>query len=182
VRADFVNEVARVLSIKRNDLIEKDLILHQILSDLSKDEFFAANFLFKGGTCLIKCYFGYLRFSEDIDFTWKDQSAFSGRSQKKIRVHLSKVIDKTGSVFESIAKKRGLDFKCDKSNTDYVELGGSGKTCTLKIWYDSEILKRRTFLKVQINFVETIAQDVMREGIVLFGEDRYYQLLSRAIS
>lgn len=69
MRADFVNEVARILDIKRKDLIEKGLILHQILTDLSKDEFFAPNFLFKGGTCLIKSYFGYLRFSEDIDFT-----------------------------------------------------------------------------------------------------------------
>jgi predicted nucleotidyltransferase component of viral defense system len=54
MRADFVNEVARILDIKRRDLIEKDLILHQILADLSQDKFFAPNFLFKGGTCLIK--------------------------------------------------------------------------------------------------------------------------------
>ena len=86
MRADFVNEVARVLKIGRRDLIEKDLILHQILTDLSQDNFFSDNFLFKGGTCLIKCYFGYVRFSEDIDFTWKDQSAFNEMSRKKIRV------------------------------------------------------------------------------------------------
>ena len=156
MRADFVNEVARVLDIKRRDLIEKDLILHQMLTDLSQDKFFAQNFLFKGGTCLIKCYFGYLRFSEDIDFTWKDQSPFKGMSGKKIRSQLSKVIDNTGSAFESIAKKRGLDFKAEKRNPDYMEFGGGNKTCTLKIWYDSEILKRRSFLKVQINFVESM--------------------------
>jgi predicted nucleotidyltransferase component of viral defense system len=154
VRADFVNELARVLNIKRRDLIEKDLILHQMLTDLSHDKFFADNFLFKGGTCLIKCYFGYVRFSEDIDFTWKDQSEFGKMSGKKIRSHLSKVIDKTGDVFETIAEKRRFDFKCVKNNTDYVELGGGDKTCTLKIWYDSEILGRRSFVKVQINFVE----------------------------
>jgi len=108
VRADFVNEVAGVLNIKRKDLIEKDLILHQILTDLSKDDFFAPNFLFKGGTCLIKCYFGYLRFSEDIDFTWRDQSVFKGMSGKRIRSHLSKVIGKTAGVFEDIANERGL--------------------------------------------------------------------------
>jgi len=51
VRADFVNEVAKILDIKRRDLIEKDRILHQILFDLSGDRFFAANVLFKGGTC-----------------------------------------------------------------------------------------------------------------------------------
>jgi predicted nucleotidyltransferase component of viral defense system len=154
MRGEFVNELASVLKIDRRDLVEKDVILHQMLTDLSQDGFFSKNFVFKGGTCLIKCYFGYLRFSEDIDFTWKDQSVFGGRSHKKIRQYPSGVINKTGSVFEQIAKKRGLDFKCVKSNLDYVELGGSDKTCTFKIWYDSEILKRRTFVKVQINFVE----------------------------
>ena len=69
MRADFVNEVSRILDIKRKDMIEKDLTLHQILFDLSGDRFFAESVLFKGGTCLIKSYFGYLRFSEDIDFT-----------------------------------------------------------------------------------------------------------------
>lgn len=176
MRADFVNEVARVLDIKRRDLIEKDLILHQILTDLSQDSFFAPNFLFKGGTCLIKCYFGYLRFSEDIDFTWKDQAVFDKLSGKKIRSQLSKVIDRIGDVFERIARKRGLDFKCAKGNTDYVELGGSDKTCTFKIWYGSEILKRRTFVKVQINFVEQMYFDAKKRELIGLLTDKHEEL------
>jgi len=154
MRADFVNEVARILDIQRRDLIEKDVILHQMLLDLSNGKFFSENFAFKGGTCLIKCYYGYKRFSEDIDFTWKKQSTFKGKSQKWIRDYLSDVIDKTGAVFERIAAKRGLEFRCKKSDRNFVELGGSNKFCTFKIWYDSKILGRRSFVKVQINFVE----------------------------
>jgi len=176
MRADFVDEVARVLRIKRRDLVEKDLILHQMLTDLSQDNFFAPNFLFKGGTCLIKCYFGYLRFSEDIDFTWKQQSLFNKLSGKKIRSQLSKVIDKTGDVFEQIAKKRGLDFKCVKSNKDYVELGGGNKTCTFKIWYDSETLKRRAFFKVQINFVEHMHFDAKKRELSGLLTDKHKEL------
>jgi predicted nucleotidyltransferase component of viral defense system len=176
MRADFVNEAARLLNIGRRDLVEKDFILHQILADLSEDGFFAPNFLFKGGTCLIKCYFGYLRFSEDIDFTWRDQGAFSKMSGKKIRSQLSKTIDRTGEVFEAIAKKRGLDFKCVKSNRDYVELGGNDKTCAFKIWYESETLKRRTFLKVQINFVETICFAPKRGELSGLLADRHEEL------
>lgn len=154
MRRSFVNEVSRIQQIKRTDLIEKDLILHKMLLDLSKNEFFSRNFVFKGGTCLIKCYLGYFRFSEDIDFTWKDQKVFKGKSQKEIRSYLSKVIDKIGNIFEEIIAKRGLDFKCEKHNRVYVELGGGNKTCTFKIWYHSEVLDRRSFVKVQINFVE----------------------------
>lgn len=154
MRGDFVNEVGRIQRIKRTDLIEKDLILHQMLVDLSKNKFFAKNFIFKGGTCLIKCYLGYFRFSEDIDFTWRHQKTFEGKSQKEIRSHLSGVIDEVGAIFEELATKRNLDFVCEKHNRDYVELGGGNKTCTFKIWYQSEILNRRSFVKVQINFVE----------------------------
>ncbi|MGI0045718.1 MAG: nucleotidyl transferase AbiEii/AbiGii toxin family protein [Nitrosotalea sp.] len=153
---DFVNRISSELKLQRKDMIEKDLLLHQILTDLSNNKFFSKNFLFKGGTCLIKNYLGYFRFSEDIDFTWKDQAQFSEKSGKEISKDLSKTIDETGSVFEAIAAKRGLDFKCIKSDINYVELGGSNKMCTLKIWYDSEVLKRKTFIKVQINFVESL--------------------------
>ncbi len=156
MRSDFVDRISTTIGIQRKDMIEKDLLLHQILIDLSNDKFFSKNFLFKGGTCLIKNYLGYFRFSEDIDFTWKDQAQFSGKSGKEISRNLSKIIDETGGIFETIAKKRGLDFKCIKSNTSYVELGGSNRMCTLKIWYDSEVLKRKTFIKVQINFVENL--------------------------
>jgi len=156
VRKDFVNEVARTQSIKRADLIEKDLILHQLLFDLSKDKFFHDNFAFKGGTCLAKCYLDYFRFSEDIDFTWKDQSVFERKSQKEIRRYLSTVIDNLGKTFEEISKTRGLEFKCNKDDRKYVELTGGDKICTFKIWYRSEVLDHESFLKVQINFVEKL--------------------------
>jgi predicted nucleotidyltransferase component of viral defense system len=154
VRIDFVNDVALKLGIERKDLIEKDVILHQILSDLSNDTFFSTNFVFKGGTCLIKCYYGYIRFSEDIDFTWNNQRVYRGKSQKQIREYLSSIIDKIGKTFESIANKRELEFKVDKSDRKFVELGSSNKFCTFKLWYSSDVLGKKSFLKVQINFVE----------------------------
>ncbi|HVX03143.1 MAG TPA: nucleotidyl transferase AbiEii/AbiGii toxin family protein [Nitrososphaera sp.] len=137
-------------------MVEKDILLHQVLTDLSNDKFFAKNMLFKGGTCLIKHYLGYFRFSEDMDFTWKDQSRFEGKTAGKIRSDLSSIIDGVGRTFEGIASKRGLDFRCAKGNKNYVELGGSNKTCTFKVWYYSEVLRKKTFFKVQINFVEEI--------------------------
>lgn len=159
MRGDFAEEVGRVLGIERRDLIEKDLLLHQILLDLSKNEFFRRNFLFKGGTCLIKHYLGYYRFSEDIDFTWKNQKSFEGKSGKAARKLLSGLVDKTGEIFEKIANSRDLDFKCAKDDRRYVELVGSSRTLTFKIWYDSDILRRKTFTKVQVNFVDNLYFD-----------------------
>ncbi len=178
---EFVNQLASVLKIDRRDLVEKDVILHQMLTDLSQDSFFSKNFVFKGGTCLIKCYFGYLRFSEDIDFTWNDQSVFRGKSQGKIRSYLSGVIDKTGAIFEQIAKKRGLDFKCVKSNANYVELGGSDKTCTFKVWYDAAMLRRRKLSESPDQFCRT---DVLRseERAARRAADRHARRTRLALS
>lgn len=171
MRKAIVDEVSNVLKIKRKDMIEKDIILHEMLTDLSKDSFFSKNFIFKGGTCLVKSYLGYFRFSEDIDFTWKNQKVFRGKSQKQIRSYLSGIIDKTGNVFEKISKKRNLDFKCTKNNRDYVELGGSNKFCTFKIWYDSEILRSKSSVKVQINFVEEILFSLKNKRLKSLASD-----------
>jgi predicted nucleotidyltransferase component of viral defense system len=156
MRKDFANEVAKAQNIKRVELVEKDLILHQLLLDFSKNKFISENFVFKGGTCLIKYYLGYYRFSEDIDFTWKDQKFFEGMSQKKVRRNLSKIINETGKIIEEISVKRNLEFKCEKHNKKFVELGGGNKFCTFKIWYRSEVLNSESFMKVQINFIEKL--------------------------
>lgn len=153
---EYVPRLSAKFKIDRADLLEKDVLLHQILTELSHDSFFANNFAFKGGTCLIKHYLGYLRFSEDIDFTWMDQSRFESRTNKSVSRDLSDLIDQVGKIFENIVTRRGLDFMCKKDNIRYVELGGSGRTCTFKVWYHSGIMKRQSFIKVQINFVEEL--------------------------
>ncbi|GAH94967.1 unnamed protein product, partial [marine sediment metagenome] len=81
------------------------------------------NFLFKGGSCLITCYLGYYRFSEDIDFTWKNQQVFNGMSQNKINRFLSPIIDKIGKIVEVICENNNIDFRCDKSDENYTIFG-----------------------------------------------------------
>jgi len=150
---DFVNEISKIVNAKE-DLIEKDVLLHQILLDLSKTNF-VKEFVFKGGTCLIKCYLGYYRFSGDLDFTFIDQNVFDNVSQKKIRGILSKKINEVGEIFEGISKQRKLEFKCNKKDKKYVELGGGNKFVTFKLWYTS-VTGENSFVKIQINFVEEI--------------------------
>ncbi len=53
----------------RPDVIEKDYILGWLLSGIYNDPILSATWLFKGGTCLKKCWFDTYRFSEDLDFT-----------------------------------------------------------------------------------------------------------------
>ena len=66
LRQNIVNQYAHGNNV---DLIvaEKDVILTYVLKVLERVD--DVNLIFKGGTCLRKCYFGRLtRFSEDLDF------------------------------------------------------------------------------------------------------------------
>lgn len=49
--------------------IEKDYILSLMIWAISQNQHLKNNWVFKGGTCLKKCYFGNYRFSEDLDYT-----------------------------------------------------------------------------------------------------------------
>ena len=75
----LIDYISSELKISNKALLEKDIILHNILCILEEDDFFRKNFVFKGGTCLTKCYLGYYRFSEDLDFTWTDQKLFEAK-------------------------------------------------------------------------------------------------------
>lgn len=53
----------------RDDIIEKDYALGWILAGIATDPDLSPTWVFKGGTCLRKCYYETYRLSEDLDFT-----------------------------------------------------------------------------------------------------------------
>jgi len=53
----------------RADIIEKDYVLGWLLAGIANNNELGPYWIFKGGTCLKKCYFETYRFSEDLDFT-----------------------------------------------------------------------------------------------------------------
>jgi predicted nucleotidyltransferase component of viral defense system len=54
--------------------IGRDYFLGWVLAGISAHQEFSESWIFKGGTCLKKCYFETYRFSEDLDFTLRDES------------------------------------------------------------------------------------------------------------
>jgi len=50
-------------------VIEKDYVLGWLLAGVAAHPELASTWIFKGGTCLRKCYYETFRFSEDLDFT-----------------------------------------------------------------------------------------------------------------
>jgi len=147
--SEFIAFVAEKSGINKPDLIEKDLIIHIILGEISSSHF-ADDYLFKGGSCLVKCYFGYYRFSVDLDFTWKNQKTWELLGKRLLRRRLLEEIDRLGSLLEKISEKMGLEFKNDPKDKRYFEFGGGSRMVTFKLWKNSELIK------IQVNFVEEI--------------------------
>jgi len=53
----------------RHDVVEKDYVIGWLLWGIGSEPELSASWVFKGGTCLKKCYIETYRFSEDLDFT-----------------------------------------------------------------------------------------------------------------
>lgn len=64
-------EFSREFSL-RPDVVEKDYALGWLLYGIGQHPALKKSWIFKGGTCLKKCYFETYRFSEDLDFTLLD--------------------------------------------------------------------------------------------------------------
>lgn len=56
----------------RDDVVEKDYVLGWVLWGVGTEPVLSERWIFKGGTCLKKCYIETYRFSEDLDFSVLD--------------------------------------------------------------------------------------------------------------
>ena len=97
--------------------VEKDYVLSWVLYGLSKNTQLA-DWIFKGGTCLKKCFFDTYRFSEDLDFTVPQQALYEQSGiETALREIAVTVYEETGirialeEVKESVNKKQAKTFE-----------------------------------------------------------------------
>jgi len=65
-------EAASSFSLLPN-IVEKDYVLGSMLAGINAHDELDESWVFKGGTCLKKCYFETYRFSEDLHFTLQNE-------------------------------------------------------------------------------------------------------------
>ncbi len=76
IRKEDILERARSWGL-RVDVVEKDYVLGWLLAALARNSELKSHWVFKGGTCLKKCYFETYRFSEDLDFSLRPGAAYT---------------------------------------------------------------------------------------------------------
>ncbi len=173
--SEFIQFIIEKTRLNKPLLIEKDVLLHSLLYRLSRNEEFKKEYLFKGGTCLIKCYFGYYRFSVDLDFTYLRQERWTGLSKSERRRELVSEAERLAQLIEGASKDLGLEFAADITNKRFIEFGSGSRLVTYKLYRQNELFK------IQVNLVETILFKLRKcevktliKGINVTDEERTY--------
>ncbi|MCD6443734.1 nucleotidyl transferase AbiEii/AbiGii toxin family protein [Candidatus Bathyarchaeota archaeon] len=174
--SEFVSFVSRKSGVRNVSLIESDVILHRVLSEIRSSEL-GEHYLFKGGSCMVKCFFGYYRFSLDLDFTWREQNVWKGLGKRGLRRELLSRIRSFGSLLEKVSKQVNLNFEAKLGDRNFIEFGGGGRMVTFKLWKGIELMK------IQVNFVENIlfkpkrviAKTLLNDVGVSANEEAYFK-------
>ncbi len=107
------------------NVVEKDYVLGWILGGIANHPQLADSWVFKGGTCLKKCYFETYRFSEDLDFTLRDEKHINQDFLKKTM----------GEVVDWVADNSGLAMPVEQLSFDIYENLRGKLSCQGKVGY-----------------------------------------------
>lgn len=130
--------------------IEKDYVISWVLWGIARNEFLNNTFVFKGGTCLKKMYFDDYRYSEDMDFTLRDDSV----SDKEI-------LENFRCVFEQVYEESRIKVEIIKDSVDNHEASGS-----LKFKMSYVATHGSDEIKVDVTREETIEFNVQHQVVI----------------
>lgn len=119
-------------------VVEKDYMLGWLLAAVNANEAFSNSWVFKGGTCLKKCYFETYRFSEDLDFTLQDET------------HLEEdfLAQQFGTISEWVYEACGIEIPVERLVFDIYENPRGYKSCEARVYYRSYFVRsQKTFPK-----------------------------------
>jgi predicted nucleotidyltransferase component of viral defense system len=88
----------------RPGIVEKDYVLGWLLAALGAHAVAGTRWVFKGGTCIKKCYLETYRFSEDFDFSLVQDASYTEEELREI----------LQSVARTAFEMSGIDFPLDR--------------------------------------------------------------------
>ena len=106
-------------------VVEKDYVLGWLLAGIDKHPDLAEAWVFKGGTCLKKCYFETYRFSEDLDFTLRDEAQLEDGFLRRAMTE----------VIAWVADESGLALPADQLGFDIYDNPRGRRSCQGKVGY-----------------------------------------------
>jgi len=132
------------------NIVEKDFVLGWLLRGISQHDALRDAWIFKGGTCLKKCYFETYRFSEDLDFTLLHAEHVDDAFLRATFADISR----------AIYDEAGLEFSPDRMRFDIYDNPRGGRSCQGRLYYRSEFQSGNNFPAVKLDLTadELIAE------------------------
>jgi predicted nucleotidyltransferase component of viral defense system len=138
------------------EIVEKDYVLGWVLGAIFNHPALQTDWLFKGGTCLKKCYFETYRFSEDLDFTLKNSDQLKGEF--------------LGATFVEIAdwvyEQSGIEFPRDTITFEIYENPRGKSSVQGRIGYRGPLQRRGSIPRIRLDLTDDeriVLEPVWRE-------------------
>jgi len=137
-------------------IIEKDYAIGWVLAGIFAHANLHDTWVFKGGTCLKKCFFETYRFSEDLDFTLRDAT----------QLDADFLIQAFREVAAWIQDTSGLDILSDRLRFD-VHQEGDRVSCEGRVYYRSHYqpLDSSPRIKLDLTAMERLVLPPVKQEI-----------------
>ncbi|WP_316169025.1 MULTISPECIES: nucleotidyl transferase AbiEii/AbiGii toxin family protein [unclassified Bradyrhizobium] len=122
-------------------VIEKDYVLGWMLAGIYAHEELADKWIFKGGTCLKKCFFETYRFSEDLDFTLRDEAQLDEALLKRV----------FAEVGAWVYEETGIEVPADQQEFDIYRNPRGNLSCQGKISYKGPVSPTRPLPRIKLD-------------------------------
>lgn len=142
-----IRRIARTAGVEPR-IVELDYALGWALRGIASHDALSPRLVFKGGTCLRKCYFPDYRFSEDLDFTatkWLDWDDLDNALR---------------DAFAQASELSGIDFAAADSRLDIIDDAYGRESVRLTVYWRGPHARRGSPPGLRL--------DVTRNEVVLF--------------
>ncbi|MBX3073799.1 nucleotidyl transferase AbiEii/AbiGii toxin family protein [Candidatus Obscuribacterales bacterium] len=124
------------------NVVEKDYVLGWILAGIYNHPALVDAWVFKGGTCLKKCFFETYRFSEDLDFSLRDEAHLDANFLQNT----------LSEVMEWVSERSGLTLPPDQIGIDIYQNPRGNPSCQGKIAYRGPVTPSgKTLPKIKLD-------------------------------
>ena len=168
--------------------IEKDYVLNWLLDGIANSPTLNDKWIFKGGTCLKKCYFEEYRFSEDLDFTIIEKNhineAFLLDEFKKISewIYENSGIEmpEDGMSFEEYKNPRGeISIEGIMPYKGPMQRRGNNPTVKLDLTHDELMINKPDVRKIHHPYSDTKSMQIQTYSIEEIFAEKLRALVER---
>jgi predicted nucleotidyltransferase component of viral defense system len=125
----------------RPDVVEKDYVLGWALAGIFHDEALAPKWIFKGGTCLKKCFLETYRFSEDLDFTLTDEA----------QLDRDFLIERFTKIGQWLYDATGIEFPVELLRFDVYDNARGGRAGQGRISYRGPLVRGGDLPRIRLD-------------------------------